>query len=226
VKLPTLAAVLVPALFLLSTEVGPGAQAVPGAGNLRFERLNRTYSQTALEILPVEEGPVTVRLSSPRNSLVVRSHSLRLEPGAGNSFTADLQVEFLGKGWLVADVEVGGLSTRLQDEVQVPPQVLEMQGRIRLRKVRGGYEVTPEQLPHSIRVRIQTGLGRRLLDLCDGVSSLPFTDVDCPALEQALTRAVVPLPAAGETFLLEDADVTPAEQRQLDGYLRDLKGAR
>ncbi|HEX3529778.1 MAG TPA: hypothetical protein VH988_22185, partial [Thermoanaerobaculia bacterium] len=114
-KLQSLAAVLVPALFLLSTEVGPGAQAVPGAGNLRFERLNRTYSQVALEILPVEEGPVTVRLSSPRNSLVVRSHSLRLEPGAGNSFTADLQVEFLGKGWLVADVEVGGLSTRLQD---------------------------------------------------------------------------------------------------------------
>ena len=55
------------------------------------------------------------------------------------------------------------------------------------------------------------------------MSSLPFTDVDCPALEQALTRAVVPLPAAGETFLLEDADVTPAEQRQLDGY---LKGGR
>jgi len=226
VKLQALAAVLVPAL-LLSAEVGPGARAVSGApGNLRFEKLNRTYSQVALEILPVEEGPVTVRLSSPRNSLVVRSHSLRLEPGAGNSFTADLQVEFLGKGWLVADVEVGGLSTRLQDEVQVPAQALEMQGRVRLRKVRGGYEVTPEQLPQSISVRIQSGIGKRLVELCEGVSSLPFTDVDCPALEQALTRAVVPLPAAGETFLLEDADVTPAEQRQLDGYLRDLRGGR
>jgi hypothetical protein len=80
--------------------------------------------------------------------------------------------------------------------------------------------VTPEQLPPSIRVRIQTGIGRRLLDLCEGVSSLPFTDVDCPALEQALTRAVVPLPAAGETFLLEDADVTPMEREELDSYLK------
>jgi hypothetical protein len=216
-------AVLAPVLLLWGG-AAPSRGAEPsdsrtGAGELRFERFNRSYEQVAPDILPIEEGPVTVRLSSPRNSLTVRDHVLRLEPGAGNSFTADLRVEFSGKGWLVADVDMSGVSTRLQDEVRVPPQALEMQGRIRLRKVRGGYEVTPEQLPRSVSVRIESGVGRSLLDLCDGVSALPLADVDCSALGQSLSRAVVPLPAAGESFLLEDADLTPAERRQLDGYL-------
>jgi hypothetical protein len=217
-----LAAVLAPALLLLGGVVPGQGAAVSGDGELRFERFNRGYDQAVPEILPIEEGPVTVRLSSPRNSLTVRSHVLRLEPGAGSSYTADLRVEFSGKGWLVADVDVGGVSTRLQDEVKVPPQALEVQGRIRLRKVRGGYEVTPEQLPHSVSVRIESGIGRSLVDLCDGVSVLPLAslgDVDCVALERSLSRATVPLPAAGESFLLEDADLTPPERRRLDGYL-------
>ena len=211
-------------LFLLL----PGGALVSGAGLGQFQlsRLNRGYSEVAPEIQPIEEGPVTIRLSSPRNHLIVRSHLLRLEPGIGNSHSAELRVEFMGKGWLVADVEVGGASTRFQDEVQVPPQALEMQGRVRLRRVRGGYEVTPEQLPRNVRVRIQSGIGRQIVNLCDGVSVLPFTDVDCPALERELTRAVVPLPAPGESFLLEDAELTAQERQQLDGYLKPAGSAR
>jgi hypothetical protein len=188
-------------------------------GELRFERLNRVYNEAAPEIQPIEEGPLSVQLSSPRNSLTVISHLLRLEPGAGNSHTADLRIEFSGKGWLVAEVTVAGVGSRLEDEVVVPPQTLEMQGRLRLRKVRGGYEVTPEQLPRQVAVRIQSGIGRRLVDLCDGVSQLPFTAVNCPALEQALSRAVITLPPAGESFLLADAELTPQERQRLDGYL-------
>jgi hypothetical protein len=208
---------LVPVLLVLGGVV-PAGSAVPG--ELRFERLNRGYRGVAPEILPIEEGPLTIRLTSPRNDLTVRSHRLRLEPGAGNSHSAELRIEFTGKGWLVADVEAAGLSTRLEDEVRVPPQALEMQGRVRVRRVQGGYEVTPEQLPRSVSVRIESGIGRQLMSVCDGVAALPLTEVDCPALERALTRAVVPLPAAGESFLLEDAELTPEERGQLDGYLR------
>jgi hypothetical protein len=217
VKTRALAAALVPSLLLLGG-VAASRGSVPG--QFRFERLNRGYSEVAPEILPIEEGPVTIRLSSPRNNLIVRNHLLRLEPGAGNSYSADLRIEFMGKGWLVADVEVAGASTRFQDEVLVPPQALEMQGRVRMRRVRGGYEVTPEQLPRRVGVRIQSGVGRKIVNLCDGVSALPFTSVDCASLEQTLTRAVVPLPAPGESFLLEDADLTPQDRQQLDGYLR------
>jgi hypothetical protein len=168
---------------------------------------------------------VTVRLTSPRNSLTVRNHLLRLEPGVGGSHSADLRVEFSGKGWLVADVDVGGAQTRLQDEVVVPPQVVNLQGRVRLRRVQGGYEVTPEELPRQVGVRIESGVGRQLVELCDSVSALPIADMDCGSLQRALSRVSVPLPAPGETFLLEDSDLTGAERQQLDGYLRGLRGS-
>jgi hypothetical protein len=219
----TRASAAIPVLFLLllGTVSAIAVSGAVGAGLGQFElgRLNRGYREVAPEIQPIEEGPVTIRLSSPRNSLIVRHHLLRLEPGIGNSHSAELRIEFMGKGWLVADVEVGGASTRFQDEVQVPPQALEMQGRVRLRRVRGGYEVTPEQLPQNVRVRIQSGIGRQIVNLCDGVSVLPFTEVDCAALEQELTRVAVPLPAAGESFFLEDAEMTAQERQHLDSYL-------
>ena len=186
-------------------------------GQIQLQRLNRSYSEVAPDILPVVEGPLTVRLSSPRNQITVRQHLLRLEPGAGGSHSADLRIEFQGKGWLVADVEAGPMSTRLQDEVLVPPQVANVQGRVRIRKVQGGYGITPEQLPERIGVRIQSGIGRQLVNVCDGASIL--LALDCPQLEKSLSRAVIPLPAAGEEFLLEDAELTAAERSQIDGYL-------
>src|SRR6185436_11982318 len=193
----------------------PGGSAVPG--QIELQRLNRSYSELAPDILPVIEGPLTVRLSSPRNQIVVRRHLLRLEPGAGGSHSADLSIEFQGKGRLVADVEAGPVATRLQDEVLVPPQVAQLQGRVRIRRVQGGYGITPEQLPERLGVRIQSGIGRQIVNVCDGASVV--LALDCPSLEQSLSRAVIPLPAAGEEYLLEDAEITPAERSQLDGYL-------
>lgn len=201
------------ALVLLASR--PGGTAVPG--QVELQRLNRSYSEVAPDILPVVEGPLTVRLSSPRNQITVRRHLLRLEPGSGGSHSADLSIEFQGKGWLVADVEAGPLSTRLQDEVLVPPQVAKIQGRMRVRKVQGGYGITPEQLPDKLGVRIQSGIGRQLVNVCDGASVL--LALDCPGLERSLSRAVIPLPEAGEEYLLEDAELTAAERSQIDSYL-------
>jgi hypothetical protein len=189
-------------------------------GELRFDRLNREYSDVAPEIQPVVEGPVTVRLSAPRSTLVMRNHLLRLEPGSGGSHSADLRLEFAGRGWLVADVDIGGVSTRLQDQVTVPPQAVALQGRVRLRKVEQGYWVTVEQLPERVAVKIESGVGRQIVEVCDGVSALPLTSLDCPSLQRSLSRALVPLPAAGESFLLENRELTSAERQRLDGYLR------
>jgi hypothetical protein len=44
-------------------------------------------------------------------------------------------------------------------------------------------------------------------------------DLDCEGLNRALSTAVVPLPPAGESYLLEDGDLTAEERRQLDTYL-------
>src|SRR5690349_12850633 len=102
-----------------ANQAGQAAPASPGAaaapGQLQFARLNRTYSDIVTEIEPIQQGPVTVRLSSPRHQLTVRNHLLRLEPGPGGSHSAELRVDFSGKGWLVADVDVAGMGGRLED---------------------------------------------------------------------------------------------------------------
>src|SRR6476646_6189790 len=88
--------------------------AAPAAapGLFRFSRLNHGYSEPATAIDPIAAGPLTVRLSSPRNKLVLASHTLRLEPGADGLHSAELEVRFYGKGQLVADVALSGIARR------------------------------------------------------------------------------------------------------------------
>ncbi len=188
-------------------------------GQFRFERFNRSYAESVPRISPVEQGPLSIQLSAPRNSLVLRNHLLRLEPGSGGSHAAELRVEFQGKGWLVADVDVAGFAgTRLQDEVIIPPQAATLEGRVRVTREPGAYVVTTEQLPKQIRVKIQSNVGNQIVAFCDRIPTL-LGDLDCDRLDQAFSSAAVPLPKAGESYLLEDADLTPQERQQLETYL-------
>lgn len=204
---------LAPLALLLGAAVQP-------PGQFRFARFNRSYPEVVPQISPIEQGPVTIQLSAPKSNLTLRSHLLRLEPGPRGSHTAELRVEFLGKGWLVADVDVAGLAgTRLQDQVLVPPQAVNLEGRVRLSREPGAYVVTTEQLPSRMRVRIQSGIAGKVVGFCDRIPVLPGADLDCEGLNRALSTAVVPLPRAGESYLLEDGDLTAEERRQLDTYL-------
>jgi len=208
---------LIPAVLLLGAA---GAATVPSPpGQFRFQRLNRSYPEAAPRIEPIVQGPLTIQLSAPRSNLTLSSNLLRLEPGPGGSHTAELRVEFLGSGWLVADVDIAGLTgTRLQDQVLVPPQAVTLEGRVRVTREPGAYVVTTEQLPKQIRVKIQSGVGTQIVSFCDRIPTL-LADLDCERLNQALTSAVVPLPPTGESYLLEDADLTPQERQQLEAYL-------
>jgi hypothetical protein len=189
-------------------------------GQFRFERFNRSYPEVIPEIAPIEQGPLTIQLSSPKSNLTLRSHFLRLEPGPGGSHTAELRVEFLGKGRIVADLDMAGLAaTRLQDEVLVPPQTAILEGRVRVAREPGAYVITTEQLPKQMRVKIQSGIAGQVVGFCDRIPVLLAPDLDCERLNQALSNAVVPLPPAGESYLLEDADLTAQERSQLDAYL-------
>jgi hypothetical protein len=202
-----------------------GAAAVPSPpGQFRFVRFNRSYPEVVPRIAPIVEGPLKIQLTAPRSNLTLRSHLLRLEPGPGGSHTAELRVEFLGKGWLVADVDVAGFTgTRLQDQVMVPPQAATLEGRVRVAREPGAWVVTTEQLPKQLRVKIQSGVGNQIVGFCDRIPTL-LADLDCARLDQALSSAVVPLPPPGESYLLEDADLTPQERRQLDAYLSASRG--
>lgn len=202
---------VVPAVLLLGATL---------PGQFRFERFNRSYPEVIPEISPIEQGPLTIQLSSPKSNLTLRSHFLRLEPGPGGSHTAELRVEFLGKGRLVADLDVAGMAaTRLQDEVLVPPQAATLEGRVRVTREPGAYVITTEQLPKQMRVKIQSGIAGQVVGFCDRIPALLAPDLDCERLNRMLSTATVPLPPAGESYLLEDADLTAEERSQLDGYL-------
>lgn len=188
-------------------------------GLFRFSRLNHGYSEPATAIDPIAAGPLTVRLSSPRNKLVLASNTLRLEPGADGLHSAELEVRFYGKGQLVADVDLSGLAQRFEEEVVIPAQTKRLEGRVRISRSGGGYLLTPERLPREIRVAIESQLGNDVVGVCEKVAALPFSDVDCDGLDRALSTAVVPLPPAGEGFYLARTDLTPEERRQMEGYL-------
>jgi hypothetical protein len=219
----TLLPALASALALLGLAgTAPAAPAAAPPGQFAFQRLNRSYGEVVSEIEPIRQGPVSVRLSSPRHDLTVRSHLLRLEPGAGGSHSAELRVDFMGKGWLVADVNVAGIAGiggRLEDEVTVPLQSQTVEGRVKLHKVAEGYLVTPEQLPRRLAVRARSGVGTRIVGFCDRAALVLLSNLDCPALDRALSTLVVPLPPPGESYLLAESDLTVEERRRIDAYL-------
>jgi hypothetical protein len=207
--------VLIPAVLLIGASL---------PGQLRFERFNRSYAEAVPEISPIVQGPLTIQLSAPKSNLTLRNHLLRLEPGPGGSHTAELRVEFQGQGLLVADVDVAGFTgTRLQDQVVVPAQAATLEGRVKVTREPGAYVVTTEQLPKQLRVKIQSGMGTQLVGFCNRVPNL-LGELDCDRLNQALSSAVVPLPPAGESYLLEDSELTPQERQQLDSYLASSRG--
>jgi hypothetical protein len=195
-----------------------GAAPVP-PGPFEFERLNRSYSDVAPGIVPITEGMVDVRLSSPNHQLTVIDHALRLEPGQGGVHTGELRVEFEGRGLLVADIDVAGFGTRMQDQVAVPRQVANLEGRISLKRAPGGYQVILEELPAHLAIRIESDLAVRVVATCENTVRLSQADIDCSGLDRKLSRVVFPLPRSGEVYLLEEAELTPAERQQLDAYL-------
>ncbi len=195
-----------------------GSRSTAGV-DFRFARLDHAYSQPVVAA-PFVRGPLSVRLASPRNRIVLRSHRLRLAATyADGSYAAELQVEFFGKGELTADVVLAGHGQRFQEELVVPPQRKVLSGQVRVARSRGGYLITPLALPRSMEVEIRSPLADDVVGLCERLAALPFSALDCDGLDRALSTAVVPLPPAGEPFWLAPADVTPAERRQLDGFL-------
>ncbi len=204
----------------------PDAGAAPATGAIevapnrfRAARANRTYRDVAPELAAFEQGDLSLRFSSPRNTLTLRDHLLRLEPGAGGSHAAELTLEIEGQGWLVADVTMGAVARRLEDEVQVPRQSKTLEGRVRLARVEGGYEITPEQLPRRVEVTMRSGVGDRVAGLCGSMARLPGLALDCSGLERAVSTLVVELPEAGESYLLPAETLTREERRVFDDYL-------
>lgn len=211
--MPRAAALLAAPLLLFAA-----AGAARGEGPLSFEKLNRTYTDLVGELPPIVYDPVTVTLNSPSQTLHVRSHRAWLTPRPDGAYDGRLEIDVLGKGALVADVDIAGSRRRLTDELLLPPQTLTLTARVRFARVEGGYRVTADSLPAKVEVAIQSKLVNDILALCDGAALLSMGALDCGELARGLTRPAVPLPPSAE-YLLTDSDLTAADRAVLDALL-------
>lgn len=183
-----------------------------------FDSLNRTYRFDDSDLAPVRQGPVTIHLSSPRNALILKDHSVTLTPLSDGTFRASVGVDLLGSGDLVANlVTAAGTSSRLEDLVVVPRQTVRLDGRVRFARVADGWDVTALSLPDRVKIDIQSRLAGSLVSLCGQMAV--FLGLDCDGLDRSLSRAEVPLPEPGSVFFLPEEDLSAAEAATLDAYL-------
>lgn len=194
---------------------------------LTFPRFNDVYEQPGVVSQPLEQGGVKIRLSSPENHLVLRSHRVRLAPLGDGTHWVEVVADFAGRGHVVAHLDFGnGQGTRLEDDVVLPPQTRTVIGRVVIALGEGGdYEVTPVELPKSVAIAFESQLAGGLADLCRTVSLLGGLPIDCGTVEAGLTTAAIPLPAPGETYLLPADRLTPEDRARLDEYLARARAA-
>lgn len=200
--------------------LGPASAASPETAPARFtfDSLNRAYHLEDSQVAPVRQGPVTIHMTSPRNSLILKDHSVTLTPQGDGTYQASIGVDLMGSGDLVADLVTGaGTSSRLEDVVIVPRQQVRLDGRVRFARVPGGWDVTALSLPPEVEVAIQSRLAGNLVSLCGQMAV--FLGLDCDGLDRSLSRVEVPLPEAGSVFFLPEEDLSPAEAAALDAYL-------
>jgi len=195
------------------------AAAAAFAADLRVSSYNRVYEDVAGELAPIEMPPVRIRLSSPSQAIVVKENLARLEPLGDGRFGGRFELELLGKGKLVVDLDLAGRPQRLEDEVLLPRQRIAIDGEARIDRVEGGYRVRPEKLPAAVRVEVRSRLINDVLDLCGGAALLTLGALDCGPLQQALERPEVPLAGAAGELFLPDADLTADERAALDALL-------
>ncbi|MEO7794782.1 MAG: hypothetical protein ABIV06_08420 [Thermoanaerobaculia bacterium] len=212
-------------LMAYAAAVAPApARSAPGAPTygLRFEKLNRTYSDFVGELAPIGEEGLSVRLQSSKQAIVLRDHRIRLTPIAGStdgSFAGEIELDVQGKGDLIADVTIGPMVQHLTDVLVVPPQTIRLASKVRIRRVADGYEVLPERLPEKIEVAVQSQTINQILTLCDQAATLSLGAINCAVLQRSLTRPAVPIPAGAGTFLLGNENLTDDDRVRLDAIL-------
>lgn len=194
-----------------------------GPGKIELGFLNGDYQELDQRLKPVQQGPLTITLTSPDHRLKVHRNELVFKPRADGVIDARVEVDFEGDGDLVADLEGVGVATRFNDKVAVRRQLMVVEGTARLERIEGGYQVTLVEKPTASPVEIESRMMSQIVDLCSGLDSLPLLALDCPALDRSLTHLAPPLPEPGEQFFLSSDRLSAKERKFFDRYARKAR---
>lgn len=188
------------------------------------DRVDGVHRDLETDLAPIQIGPVTVVLTSPTHSLEVFEHELRLKVAEDGADAASLRARYQGEAHLVAELEIGGMSSEIDDQIELPLQETEIAGVIEIVREETGYRVTTLEAPSHVEIQVESNLAERLGLLCRGFAVLAMGNVDCEAVDQAMSVVKVPLPEPGEEFFIATEDLTEKERDQIERYLRDRQG--
>ena len=187
------------------------------------DRVNGIHEDLDTDLAPVQMGPVTVVLTSPSHSVEVFEHQLSLGPASEGIEAGMLWAHYEGQAHLVAVLEVGGLSSEIEDHIELPEQEIMVAGKIEIVREAEGYRVISVESPSHVEIKIESDLAGRLGLLCRGFAVLAMGSVDCEAIDQAMSVVRVPLPEPGEEFFVAADELTEQERDQIEAYLRSRR---
>lgn len=189
--------------------------------SLTSDRVDGVHENLDIDISPIELGPVVIRLSTPTHRLEVLEHELQLGPAGDGAEIGRVRARFSGQAHLVAELGVGEVTSEIDDNIELPLQEIDLRGRVELVREEDGYRVKTLETPSHVEVQVESDLAGRLELLCRGFAVMAMGNVDCEALDRALTRIQLPLPEPGREFFVSREDLTPHERQQIEAYFRD-----
>jgi len=192
------------------------AQPAPDEAAIELAFLKGTFAGAETEARPIERGSLKIRVSSPSYELEVYRNLFTFVRAEEGLLDAAVEAELEGGGQLVARIEAAGSVTPFTDELTLPRQVLEIEGKIRLERTEGGYTVTLVELPETVELEVRSRALEQIDAACTALAALPFVPVNCSGLASALSRARLPLPEPGETIFLDAAKLTGEERAFFD----------
>lgn len=214
----------IPAALVVTVAMLAGQLMAQGASvDFAFDRAHGTYENLAIETLPMQNGALSLRLSSPENTVTLESGSLRLEPAEDGLHKALIQVIFSGEGQLITEIKLGTIPARFEDQVRFPRQEQRVSAWVRIEAEDEGYRVVTEQLPETVQIELESALAAEVVGFCRRMSLFFAGDAGCGNLESMLSSPKIPLPKPGSDFLLRHSDLTEAERERLDLYLAGSK---
>ncbi len=187
----------------------PTAAVAEEGAVFELSQLNGVWVDMVADLAPIKRGPMTVTVSSPHHRVAVHRNQVRLVPQGDGEVAAFFEVEFEGEGELIADLQAG-VKTRVEDEVTVPRQTLDLEGVVRLEAEPDGIRITFVEMPEAVEIRIESRLLGQLVSACTGFGS--FLGIDCDAFARDLESQRIPIPPAGESVLLPNEYITEAER--------------